>query len=190
MSREEKIKLIIITAGISVASMLILYAIIRISGCDGNSPVRETEVIKDTIRIGGSEILFKEIEPVIRKVKIRIPGKAEEANERLTEIRSGYRKLELITYNERDSVKSEYKYYSPGREFYLISDSGKIRLIRKQIVFDGIWMELKTNTLKETKFSLKSGFELYDRIRLNAGIGYSFEKKCGFVEAGIGIRVY
>jgi len=70
MGREEKIKLIIITAGISVASMLILYAIMRISGCNGNSPVRETVVIKDTIRFGGSEIIYKEIEPEIRKVKI------------------------------------------------------------------------------------------------------------------------
>lgn len=190
MGRAEKIKLIIITAGISVASMLILYAIMRISGCNGNSPVRETVVIKDTIRFGGSEIIYKEIEPEIRKVKIKNPGKADEANERLAEIRSGYRKLELITYSTGDSLESEYKYYSPGREFYLISDSGKIRLIRKQIVFDGIWMELKANTLKETKFTLNSGFELYDKIRLNAGIGYNFEKKSGFLEAGIGIRVY
>ncbi len=190
MGRAEKIKLIIITAGISVASMLFVYYVMRISGCDGSSPVRETELIKDTLRIGGSEILYKEIEPQVRKVKIRKPEKADEANEKLIELRSGYRKLELVTFNSADSVKSEYKYYSPGREFILTQDSGKIRLIRKQLVFDGIWMELKTNTLKETTFKTETGLEIYDRIRLKAGIGYSFEKKCGFVEAGIGLRVF
>lgn len=190
MVRAEKIKLIIITAVISVASMLIVYSVMRISGCNGNSPVRETEIIKDTLRIVGSEIIHKEMVPEIKRKKIHKPDKAEEANERFKEIRSGYRKLEIITYNESDSVKSEYKYYSPGREFILSQDSGKVRLIRKQIVFDGIWMELKTNTLKETTFKTEAGMELYDKIRLRAGVGYNFEKKSGFLEAGIGVRLY